>query len=318
MIIKRKESWGMLTYNTKQHSFHVVSKEKGDITPYSQLPVLLNIDLTMKCNMSCIHCVAKDFEQPEDLIVTYRMIDWINQSPFMVIVITGGEPLLSEYEATLKRLLVGVKNKGLILDTNGTIIPSQQLIKTICKTDTLVRVSWDSTRPQDETYFRRATTHDGVFGKESEKLFNIKRENILKFRSQGVNIAVQSVVHKKNLRTILSMPLILAELSIKKWYVQRYIPSYKVADHATLNVTTDKYEEVISELVKNCQKYGIECITKRDKRHNCVYLLVGDGKIYTQHEFRAEKVLLGTINSKIDYSGYVSVSDHADRYYRCK
>jgi len=326
-IIERQETWGSLRYNTIEHRFSYVQKNGSDAIPYTREPILLNIDLTLKCNMSCIHCVAKDFGQIEDLVVSPELLSWINnkdKAPFMVVVITGGEPFLPEYEKQLITLLREIHGKGLIVDTNGTIIPSKSILDTIVETNTLVRVSWDSINPRDEIYFRQVKPGTRRNRDIDFEYYYRKVDIIQHFRSEGVNVAVQSIIHKKNIASILKkkdvasilgMPAKLRELSIKQWYLQRFIPSYKVAGNRNLDVSSSEYESAIDELRNRCRQENIECIPKKDRRHNSVFLLVGDGKLYTQGEKPGQKIPLGTIKSDIKYFDYVSSADHSERYY---
>lgn len=315
MIIEREENWGILRYDTFEHNFSCVKTNRNSAIPYAREPVVLNLDLTMKCNMDCRHCVAKDFKDVKDLDVSSEMIEYINNSPFMVIVITGGEPLLPECEKKLMRLLQEINKKGLIIDTNGTIAPNDSLVKRILETDTLVRISWDSCRPQDEIYFRQVKKKKGEGHNIDLDYFNKKLEMVKYFRSKGINVAIQSVLHKKNISSITEMPTVLSELHIKKWYIQRYIPSYKVANDKNLDITTSNYENVVASLDEKCHKVNIECIAKKDRRHNSVFLLVGEGALYTQGEKPGQKIPLGSYKNRISYFDYVSCSDHCERYY---
>ncbi|MFC1902595.1 radical SAM protein [Chloroflexota bacterium] len=320
MIIEREESWGLLKYDTLEHRFSWVTKNGHDTTPYIREPVVLNADLTMKCNMACRHCVAKDFEQvfeqAKDLEVSKELIACINNSPFMVIVITGGEPLLPEYEDRLTRLLKEIKNKGLVIDTNGTIIPSDSVINTIVQKDVLVRVSWDSGRPQDEIHFRQAKKKKGDSSRIHFDYYYKKIETIRYFSSRGINVAVQSVLSSKNVISITEMPAKLSELGIKKWYIQRFIPSHRMAKEDNIDITAGLYEHIVANLAAKCLKMNIECVVKKDRRHNSVFLLLGEGDLYTQGEKPRQKIFVGSIKENLPrYFDYVSCSDHADRYY---
>jgi MoaA/NifB/PqqE/SkfB family radical SAM enzyme len=314
VILKRKEAWGEIKYDTSEHRFFPIQTNGKGAIPYPANPIVLNIDLTMKCNMDCMHCVTKDFDQAEDLVISKKLVDWINREPFMVVVITGGEPLLPEYENHLMTLLKGIRGKGLIVDTNGTILPSHSVIETIRDNRALVRISWDSLRPSDETYFRHVKPDTKRNHDINLEYYNRKVDVIHRLCSASVNVAIQSVVQKKNLISIVDMPAVLRKLSIKKWYIQRFIPSHK-ANGKNFEVSNLQYDQVTSKLIKKCHEGGIECMAKKDRRHNCVILLVGDGVLYTQGEKPQQKLQLGTIDSEIRYFDYVSSADHAERYY---
>jgi MoaA/NifB/PqqE/SkfB family radical SAM enzyme len=314
MNVEREEPWGRLIYDAANHRFDRYETNRKGITPYAQQPVVLNVDLTMKCNMDCLHCVTKDFGKTEDLVVSKKLIEWINRSDFMVVVVTGGEPFLPEYENQLLSLLRGIRRKGLIIDTNGTILPSEAVIHTILDKRALVRISWDSVRPYDEIPFRHVKPDTKKNREINCEYFTKKVDMIQNFRRMGVNVAIQSVVHRENLATILLLPEKMQQFQLNRLYLQRFIPSHKAADRK-FDVNNDDYDRVTAELTERCLRKNIQCITKKDRRHNCVVLLVGDGLIYTQGDKPGEKVFLGTIDSNIRYFDYISSADHAERYY---
>lgn len=313
MIISREEKWGVLSYDTKKHIFNIEEDENKDISPYiGEKPVVLNIDLTFECNMKCDYCVAMDMKNHNftDLKVNNKLINWINKSPFLVIVITGGEPLLPAKEKNLILLLTGINNKGIIIDTNGTIRPSKKLIQIIKKKDILVRISQDSVNPNIEISYRKIS-NDKI---ENYNLFMKKIENIKWFKSKGIPIAIQTVLSKKNEMAILDMPKFLSNVNIKKWYIQRLILSHNVTDE-NKSLREKDYIDTLNKIKRKCDRMGIEFYSKKEKRHNSVFLLTGNGQIFTQGEKPKQKVWLGSIKSSLDYFSYVSSSDHSIRYY---
>lgn len=315
LTFRRKEPWGELAYDPSSHHFLLNKKDKQDFVPYSDNPVVLNVDLTMNCNMDCLHCVTKDFIQAEDLVVSKELLDWINESPFLTIVITGGEPLLPEYEDRLITLLKEIRKKGLVVDTNGTVFPSPSVLKAILDSNALVRISWDAGRPQTEIRLRHVKPDIGPNWETNNRYFLKKIDTIARLRSAGVNVAVQSVIHKLNYDRIADLIPKLRELSINRWYIQRFIPSHK-ATTSTYKIEYPEYERTIEKLTRKCEETGIECISKKDRRHNCVILLVGKGTLYTQSELPGKKLKIGTIyDQEIRYFEYVSLADHAERYY---
>lgn len=313
MIVTRRERWGKIYYDTRVHRFSYTQKHDKKSIPYTKSPVLLNLDLTMKCNLHCRHCVARDFGNAGDLVVSQRLLRWINSSPFMVVVITGGEPLLSHCEHSLMTLLSGIRKRALIVDTNGTIAPSRALVRAMVEKDVLVRVSWDTARRKDELRLRR---RNGTT-KENELLYDMKVDAIPKLKALGLNVAVQTVVHGVNVDdySFRHLPDKLREMCVRQWYLQRMIPSCAVAEMPSYMLSTTRYFEATQELVAHCQSIGIDCIAKADRRHNSVFLVVGDGLLYTQGNLPGQKILLGPVWRERGYFDYVSGADHADRYY---
>lgn len=325
MIITNAESWGEVMYDTKTHVFKVKSTQRPGLTvdeqPYVQRPIVLNVDLTFKCNMECVHCVARDMakqlREPSngDLIITRDLIRRINRSPFMVVVITGGEPLLKEYEAALTELIDGIEHKAIIVDTNGTIMPSVELLKLFRKRNVMIRVSWDSLNPNDEAqlrkYPRRLYRGPAEYVEAKQRLIQMLIEN-------RQRVAVQSVLHKRNymVDSFAHFPYKLRDLRVDKWYIQRYIPSHGPVVNRHYNLKFDMYEKWVGKSAARARAEGIRCYTKRDRRHNSVFLLVQDGDLYTQSDLvPGKKVYLGNIRDITHYFEFVSSADHSVRYY---
>lgn len=155
-IVRQDQTWGVVRYDILRHAFSYTEKQSRSGEPYANLPVVLNIVITRRCNMNCQYCVAKDFtgiEEP-DLVLSPDMVRWINRSPFMVLVLTGGEPLMPPYDEVSIRLIESVRNRGVILDTNGTILPHSSILSCLKEHSVMVRVSMDSIRSEDEIELR--------------------------------------------------------------------------------------------------------------------------------------------------------------------
>lgn len=321
MIIKRKESWGELQYDTKTHKFTVKPLRTVDEQPYVSFPILLNVDITFKCNMECWHCVAKDMAkelggvEKADLRISNEFLAKINRSPFIVVVITGGEPLLKDYEESLTRLINGLENKGIIVDTNGTIFPSHSLLRLFQKRDVMVRVSWDIAHPREEFDLRKYP--EGMYPSH-DKYIQAKEHLIKRLVNNGLKVGIQSVIHGRNWNSINfhNFPYKIKELKIDRWYLQRFIPSHQRKNDPRYILDIDNYENTIRKIKIKTNTLGINIFTKMDRRHNSVFLLVKDGELFTQSDNRpGEKIFLGKIGETNNYFDYVSSSEHSLRYY---
>jgi len=279
-------------------------------------PVVLNCVLTLKCNMQCPYCVARDMrayarESDGNLSISDSLLARINASPFTAVVITGGEPLLPECESRLLRLVHGLQDKTITVDTNGTIEPSQRIRDSLREYDVLVRVSLDSLRIEDEQHLRRTA---GAFSATLEA-YKLKLRLIPFLHDNGVRVSVQSVLHGFNRQSIFDLPAQLQQWSLEDWYVQRLIPATAIRHDPTAFLSNDEYDHLFTDLAALSARYGIRCITKRDRRHNCVFLLIEDGELYTQGEPTQWKVHLGHLGDELDYFAHVSALDHCARYH---
>jgi len=314
-IVRKDQTWGVVRYHTLRQAFSYTEKKPRSGEPYPNLPVVLNIVITRRCNMDCDYCVAKDFtgiEEP-DLVLSPEMVRWINRSPFMVPVLTGGEPLMPPYDAVSIRLIESVRKKGVILDTNGMFMPDARVLSCLRDHRVMVRVSMDSARPQDEITVRRMAKEENQGAQDA---YEVKLKNIGRFLSAGVYTAVQTVVWRNNLESVYAMIGWLAKRGIKRWYLQRLIPSYRFKEPSPrFAMEPEDYYPRVTELAAKARSAGIECIPKMDLRHNSVFLLTANGVLYTQGAAPGQKVRLGTIKEEIDYFDYVSAAEHAHRYY---
>lgn len=318
LIMKKTLSWGTIYYDTVQHSFSYKEQQSRSSEPYADQPVVLNVVITRQCNMDCDYCVAQDFAGTgqEDLALSSDMIRWLNRSPFMVLVLTGGEPLLPHYDAVSLRIIDAVTNKGLIMDTNGTLLPSRQVLSRFRERRVMIRVSMDALLPREESKRRHAAKGSKM---DDRSAHAVKLDNIKRFISAGIFTAVQTVVWQPTPEPLYPMVEWLSTVGIKRWYLQRLIPSHRFKHPGRREaLATNKYYGVVDRIVSEARSAGIECVAKKDLRHNSVFLLTGEGALYTQGNKQAhpgQKVRLGTIRDKIGYFDYVSAADHACRYY---
>jgi len=316
MIITRNEPDGLIQYDTNAHRFEFIPKPGVLEMPIPSQPLLLNIDLTLRCNMECLHCVAADMvetlgkDHDGELVVNDELLRRINDSPFLVTVITGGEPLLKDKENDLITLLKGIRNKGIIIDTNATILPSKKLMTLLKTKSVMVRLSWDSLVPDEEVKLRKNPA--GMYSSTMDALaFKVSFIKLLV--DNGIQVAVQTVIHKMNHKNIIKLqfPQKLISLGVKRWVLQRFIPSHKMREKSLKPADA---LACMQKLSKEAAKVGIACEYKADLRHNSVFLLVGDGQLYTQsNDTPGKKVRLGMIG-EVSYFSRVSPVDHSDRY----
>lgn len=314
-VKQRKETWGVLRYDTLRHRFSYTEGEPRSSEPYANRPVVLNIVITRRCNMDCDYCVAKDFAgiEDEDLVLSAEMIQWINRSDFMLLVLTGGEPLMPPYDSVSMRLIDSIQDRGVILDTNGTFLPNRSVLSRLKKHRVMLRVSMDSIRPEEEIEVRRVLKRRAF---DARSAYYTKLSNIERFISAGVNTSVQTVVWQKNEESLYQMIDWLSANGIKQWYLQRLIPSNRFKEPPIrFALKPEEYNSLVAKIAFRARPAGIECVPKMDLRHNSVFLLTADGALYTQGATPGQKVRLGTIREEIEYFDYVSAADHACRYY---
>ena len=97
----------------------------------------------------------------------------------------------------------------------------------------------DSVRPDDETEVRHVKKGWGL---DHRSAYFAKLENIERLVSAGVTTAVQTVVWRTNPQPLFQMIDWLSARGIRRWYLQRLIPSYKFkAPSSRVALTPEKY-----------------------------------------------------------------------------
>ena len=113
-------------------------------------PVAIGFSPTMRCNLSCIGCYAKDYPRNDDL--SLRRIDEILYEAealgTFLFIITGGEPLLRE---GILELFQNHKKLLFLMVTNGTLM-TEKSAKIIAQAGNIVPVvSVEGTREQTDS-----------------------------------------------------------------------------------------------------------------------------------------------------------------------
>ena len=103
--------------------YHEFSRQIHDRVVADRVPIGGSIELTLRCNLKCVHCYATcDSSQKE---VTYpeicHILDDITDAGCLWFLITGGEPFVRD---DFLDIYTYAKKKGLIITlfTNGTLI----------------------------------------------------------------------------------------------------------------------------------------------------------------------------------------------------
>ena len=86
----------------------------------------LMYDITMNCNLRCIHCYNNEFlDAGQSVEIDVReVIDGLSKIKFTNIVIQGGEPLLVK---NLEKLIEELNNKDInvFITTNATLLTKE-------------------------------------------------------------------------------------------------------------------------------------------------------------------------------------------------
>jgi len=226
---------------------------------------------------------------------------------------------LPECESRLIGFIDGIKNKGIVIDTNGLNMPSSRLLKYLVNKNVLLRISLDSSLPEHELNLRVLPNDKNKH--KSESAYYRKIDILEELMKDNVEVSIQSVLYKKNVDSIFNLIDYMKDRNINSWYIQRLIPTHKLAPTGKRGkdepffIETEVYEDAIVKLRRLSKKHNVKCITKKDRRHNCVFIMINSGLIYSTSDIGYGRVFLGKIGDIDNYFEFVSASEHSARYY---
>lgn len=95
---------------------------------HKRIPLMGAIELTYKCNLSCLHCYAECGRSYSDMSLKdiKKIIDQLVLAGNLFLSLTGGEPLLRK---DFDDIYIYAKKKGLMVEvlTNGTLITDDKI-----------------------------------------------------------------------------------------------------------------------------------------------------------------------------------------------
>ena len=178
------------------------------------VPVSVGLELTLECNMRCMHCGSYAGNLRSDELTTKELINLCEKFKKLktkIIVFSGGEPLLRKdwYEIGLKIKRLGM---DLSIITNGYNLDNEIVSKMKKLNPYAVAISLDAGTPE---------IHDSI--RRIEGSFNKSLEGLELLRANGIATTVVSTISKKNLKELPKIRDLLLDKGIA-WQIQIAIP----------------------------------------------------------------------------------------------
>jgi len=178
------------------------------------IPVSVAWELTLACNMNCMHCGSSAGKADEKELTTKESLDLVDQLKELnceIISLTGGEPLLRPdfFEISKK-----IKDLGFDLSilSNGLLL-DEDIITKLRKLNLYgISISIDGGKPE---------THDSI--RRVKGLFDKCISDLEKLRDANIPATVITTVHKGNIQ---ELPLLREKLldRAKAWQIQIAAP----------------------------------------------------------------------------------------------
>jgi len=180
----------------------------------SLIPIVV-WNITLKCNLKCLHCYASAGDKNKDELKTedcLNIIDQLSEIKVPTILFSGGEPLLRHDIYEIAEYATS-KNINCVLSTNGTLITPEIAEKLKNAGFIYVGVSIDGLE----------NTHDkfrgckGSFEKAVQGLINVKEVGILS--------GIRFTVTKHNIKDVEPVINLLTENDIPRFCLYHLVPS---------------------------------------------------------------------------------------------
>lgn len=264
-------------------------REKWDRFPWTtRFPILINWFLTGKCPLSCQYCDASDLmrTRPEPTEADVRRIaaSVLSYNP-LAVVLTGGEPLQSQYLEECIELLHG--QTGIVVDTNGLYLDRRH-IELFKKYNVVVRVSLDSPRPDINDKLR-------CFRRTETKTLRTKRVSSLQKALEAlclcldecVPVSVQTVATYQTIHDLSALGDRLYRLGVRFWRVHLVALPPDNDENKEFNkkfrVPLGSREHTLSEVIKLRRRWdGMDFQLVDDTSRNAVVIVATDGEYLTE------------------------------------
>lgn len=250
----------------------------------------IHLNMTSKCNLSCIYCYAderSDIKGNLELNNYYKIIDdafLINNT--INITFTGGEPLLNKNTIDVAKYCKS-KNIKTFLLTNGTCI-NEDNAEIIAKNFTKIRISIDGCTEKTHELHRGKGTY-----------FKVNKAISL-LEKYGMSPMLAMTVTNMNIHEIEG-------LATKYGNRLTFQPLYSVGKgRNNLNLDGKTYFEALKN-ASGVEPYAqLEQKLNTTRNHGCTKCAIGDGEIsisasgnvYPCHMLHVEKFCAGNIKDK--------------------
>lgn len=187
-------------------------RKRLERTESLKVPAAIAFSPTMRCNLSCVGCYARDYPQDNELPLETidQMLASAERMGVFLFIITGGEPLLRE---GILKVFRNNRRILFLMITNSTLLDRETAKQIAISGNILPVVSLEGS--QKETDARRGL---GVYQQVERAMRHLK--------SQGVTFGFSAMVAKDNFQILGSEQFIdqMTELGCALGFYTEYVP----------------------------------------------------------------------------------------------
>lgn len=219
--------------------------------PPEFLPRVLAVEVTRRCNLSCIHCRASASEAAPEGELTLpeyqKLFDDVAAFASPLIILTGGEPLLRPDLYVIAAYATG-RGLRVAVSTNGTLVTKDAARELLAAGVQTCSISIDGSSPEVHDDFRQ---QPGAF-EASLRGMRILQE-------AGIKVQVNTSLTKRNFADLDNIYRLVKKLNAHSWHVFMLVPTGRggeVADRELIDA--DDYERTLNYLYEKNRDDNME------------------------------------------------------------
>lgn len=255
---------GTFIYDRKRAKF-IVGQGSDCITS----PLLINWNIIGDCCNSCAYCYGYDIRSHKTALrekELEEMLCHLESIHPLVLVITGGEPLLCDGIFYIVERISKFAN--VILDTNGLLL-DEKTVKRLKESKLHLRISLDS----DLSYINEKVRKSGVKN-STEKIKSAIKTCTL----EGMDLTVQTVVSSVNIEHLGSLFTFLKETGVKNWRLLDVVTNPNCSNLSLTKKQERLLQEKVSEFINQAPDMFITYVNEKNTKDNNVILINPKGE----------------------------------------
>lgn len=216
-------------------------------------PKVVGWELTLRCNMNCIHCGSSAGPpRPDELSLEegLSLIDQLVNLGAEVVTLSGGEPSLHpHWDIYARRLLDAGVSTYMI--TNGLLLEKSipRLLKSGLRR---IGISLDGTEK----------THNKI--RNHPESFRIATQAAIKAKEAGISVGAVTHISRLNIGELEDMYRIFSEIPLSFWQIQITFKQGRMLDHEDFSLEPEEMLPIAQFIYEKQQIKGKLLITPGD------------------------------------------------------
>jgi len=209
----------------------------------------IDVEITKRCNLACIHCSAQSNSIGRDLSSTEiaAVLNKASTLGLKYVGVTGGEPLVRRRKLmTVLRSCRRISNLKVHLHTNGTLLTSKDASLLAGLVDEIT-ITFLGSKPE---------THDGVTLVKGS--LRATEEGLRRLMDERANVTIFVVPMKLNLKEVPQIVKKVKDIGCSRIRILSLSPTGRaVSDFANLSLDSKDKEWLIEKLIQTQKELDI-------------------------------------------------------------